>query len=68
MLKKELENLYHQTTTFNEQFMEVKIALHNVDKMGVNVEDLYKQLDNIGTELYLFRKLVEKEIEERLSK
>lgn len=68
MLKKELANLYHQTTTFNEQFREVQIALHNVDKTGVNVEHLYKQLDNIGTELYLFRELVEKEVEERISK
>lgn len=35
--------------------IDIKIAIHNLEKLGVNTKDLEKQLDNVGIEFYKFK-------------
>ena len=34
--------------------------------MGVNVEDIYKQLDNVGIELYKLKNMIDDKIKEHI--
>lgn len=34
---------------------EIKVALHNLEKLGFDTTELYKQLDNVGIEFYKFK-------------
>ena len=35
--------------------MNIKVAIHNLEKLGYNTKDLEKALDNIGIEFYKFK-------------
>lgn len=37
-------------------FTELKIEIHTLDKLGYNVEDIYKILEDLGIEIYKFKK------------
>lgn len=66
MLKKYLKQLYDAKNEFDKKFTDVKIATHSVDKMGVNVEEIYKQLDNVSIELYKLKNIIDDKIKEHL--
>lgn len=66
MLKKYLKELYDAKNEFDKKFIDVKIATHSVDKMGVNVEEIYKQLDNVGIELYKLKNIIDDKIKEHI--
>lgn len=66
MLKNELRKLYQTTKELDLAFTELKVALHNVDKMGLNVEEIYKQVDELGKEVYKTKNIINDKIKEVL--
>ena len=39
----------------DKKITEIKVALHNLEKLGFDVTELYKQLDNVEIEFYKFK-------------
>ena len=37
-------------------FTELKVETHTLDKLGHNVENIYKALEDLGIEIYKFKK------------
>lgn len=54
-IKKELQAIYNSNKKIDAELVNIKIAIHNLEKLGVNTHDLEKQLDNIGIEFYKFK-------------
>lgn len=54
-IKNNLETIYDSTKNIDNELVNIKIAIHNLEKLGVNTHDLEKQLDNIGIEFYKFK-------------
>ena len=54
-IKKELQAIYNSNKNIDAELVNIKIAIHNLEKLGVNTHDLEKQLDNIGIEFYKFK-------------
>ena len=54
-VKKEYQTIYNITSKIDNELVNIKIAIHNLEKLGVNTHDLEKQLDNVGIEIYKFK-------------
>ena len=54
-IKKELQAIYNSNKNIDAELVNIKIAIHNLEKLGFNVKDLEKMLDNIGIEFYKFK-------------
>lgn len=54
-VKKEYRTIYSSTSKIDNELVNIKIAIHNLEKLGINTKDLEKQLDNVGIELYKFK-------------
>ena len=54
-IKKELQAIYNSNKNIDNELVNIKIAIHNLEKLGFNVKDLEKMLDNIGIEFYKFK-------------
>lgn len=54
-VKKEYQTIYSSTSKIDDELVNIKIAIHNLEKLGINTGDLEKQLDNVGIELYKFK-------------
>ena len=54
-IKKELQAIYNSNENIDDELVNIKIAIHNLEKLGINTKDLEKQLDNIGIEFYKFK-------------
>ena len=54
-IKKEYQNIYKSTSKIDDELVNIKIAIHNLEKLGINTNDLEKQLDNVGIEFYKFK-------------
>ena len=56
MFSKELKNEFKQICNSNkkidEELVNIKIAIHNLEKLGLDTKDLEKLLDNVGIEFY----------------
>lgn len=65
-MKEELYTLHKSIETIEEIIINYKIAIHNLDRMGHNVEVLEKDLDNVGIELYKLKNDTKKYIKEKL--
>ena len=53
-LKKELKQNYDSIKTINKEIINIKVAIHNLEKLGVNTNEFDKLLDNLGID---FKKL-----------
>ena len=42
----------------DEEFVNIKIGIRVLSKLGVNTDKLYEQLDNIGMELYKYKNII----------
>ena len=60
-IKKELQAIYNSNKNIDNELVNIKVAIHNLEKLGCNTKDLEKMLDNIGIEFYKF-KIENKEI------
>ena len=54
-VKKELQAIYNSNKNIDNELVNIKIAVHNLEKLGYNTKDLEKMLDNIGIEFYKFK-------------
>ena len=54
-IKKELQNIYNSSKNIDKELVNIKIAIHNLEKLGCNPKDLEKMLNNIGIEFYKFK-------------
>lgn len=52
--KNELKNIYNSIKNIDDEFINIKIAIHNLEKLGLDTKEFYKLLDNVGIE---FKKL-----------
>ena len=67
-IKNELRAIYKCNEEIDEKMVEIKIALHNLEKLGIDTTELYKQLENVGIEFYKFKTKTDDVIEEILKK
>ena len=54
-INKELQAIYNSNKNIDNELVNIKIAIHNLEKLGCNTKDLEKMLDNIGIEFYKFK-------------
>lgn len=64
--KKYLEDLYDSIEEIDKSILDFKIAMHNLDKLGYNVEEIEKLLDNEQVEFYKLKTKTNNFIEEKL--
>ena len=64
--KKYLEDLYDNINIIDKSILDFKIAMHNLDKLGYNVEEIEKLLDNEQVEFYKLKTLTNDFIKEKL--
>ena len=50
--KKYLEDLYDSIKEIDKSILDFKIAMHNLDKLSYNIEEIEKLLDNEQVEFY----------------
>lgn len=70
MIRKEtktyLKNLYDSINEMSSIMIKFKIALHDLDKLGHNVEEIEKLLDNEQVEFYKLKTFTNDFIKEKL--
>lgn len=54
-IKNELKAIWQGTKNIDKELTEIKVAIHNLEKLGCNTKDLEKMLDNVGIEFYKFK-------------
>lgn len=64
-LKDNFKGIYVGLENMQRDFTDIKIMIHSLDKLGLNVEDMYKQVDNLGIELKKLKDLNMKKYKER---
>ena len=64
--KKYLEDLYDNINIIDKSILDFKIAIHNLDKLGYNVEQREKLLDNEQIEFYKLKTSTNNFIKEKL--
>ena len=64
--KKYLEDLYNNINIIDKSILDFKIAMHNLDKLGYNVEEIEKLLDNEQIEFYKLKTSTNNFIKEKL--
>ena len=64
--KKYLKDLYDSIKEINKSILDFKIAMHNLDKLGYNIEEIEKLLDNEQIEFYKFKTKTNDFIKEKL--
>lgn len=70
MLKEEtreyLRDLYNNIKEVDNSILKFKIAMHNLDKLGYNIEEIEKLLDNEQIEFYKLKTLTNDFIKEKM--
>ena len=70
MIRKEtktyLKDLYNNINIIDKSILDFKIAMHNLDKLGYNVEEIEKLLDNEQVEFYKLKTKTNDFIKEKL--
>ena len=64
--KKYLEELYNNINIIDKSILDFKIAMHNLDKLGYNIKEIEKLLDNEQIEFYKLRTFTNDFIKEKL--
>ena len=64
--KKYLEDLYDNINIIDKSILDFKIAMHNLDKLGYNIEQIEKLLDNEQIEFYKLKTFTNNFIKEKL--
>ena len=55
-LKNEFKKIFNSNKKIDEELVNIKIAIHNLEKLGLDTKDLEKLLDNVGVEFYKLKK------------
>lgn len=64
--KKYLRELYDSIKEIDKSILDFKIAMHNLDKLGYNIEEIEKLLDNEQIEFYKLKTSTNNFIKEKL--
>ena len=64
--KKYLEDLYDNINIIDKSILDFKIAMHNLDKLGYNMEEIEKLLDNEQVEFYKLKTFTNDFIKEKI--
>ena len=64
--KKYLEDLYNNINIIDKSILDFKIAMHNLDRLGYNIEEIEKLLDNEQVEFYKLKTKTNDFIKEKL--
>ena len=64
--KKYLKDLYDSIKEVDKSILDFKIAMHNLDKLGYNIEEIEKLLDNEQIEFYKLKTKTNDFIKEKL--
>lgn len=64
--KKYLKDLYDSIKEIDKSILDFKIAMHNLDKLGYNIEEIEKILDNEQIEFYKLKTKTNDFIKEKL--
>lgn len=54
-IKKELRDIIKNENEIDNCLVNIKVAIHTLEKLGIENEDLNKLLDNVGIEFYKFK-------------
>ena len=54
-IKNNLKAINDSTKNIDSELVNIKIAIHNLEKLGLDTKDLEKLLDNVGIEIYKFK-------------
>ena len=54
-IKNNLKAINDSTKKIDSELVNIKIAIHNLEKLGLDTKDLEKLLDNVGIEIYKFK-------------
>lgn len=49
-IKKELENIYNNINNMSEGIINIKVAIHNLEKSGYDMLDFYDKITDLGIE------------------
>lgn len=66
-LKEYSKNIWKSGKNIDSELTNIKVMLHNIEKLGKDTKDMEKQLDNVGIELYKLKRQIE-ELEKELLK
>ena len=61
-----LKDLYDSIKEVDKSILDFKIAMHNLDKLGYNIEEIEKLLDNEQIEFYKLKTKTNDFIKEKL--
>ena len=61
-----LRELYNNINIIDKSILNFKIAMHNLDKLGYNIEEIEKLLDNEQAEFYKLKTFTNDFIKEKL--
>lgn len=61
-----LRDLYNNINIIDKSILDFKIAMHNLDKLGYNIEEIEKLLDNEQIEFYKLKTSTNDFIKEKL--
>lgn len=50
-----LKTINDSTKKIDNELVNIKIAIHDLEKLGLDTKDLQKILDNVGVEIYKFK-------------
>lgn len=64
--KKYLKDLYDSIEEIDKSILKFKIAMHDLDKLGYNMEEIKKLLDNEQVEFYKLKTKTNDFIKEKL--
>lgn len=54
-IKDNLKTIYESTKKIDNELVNIKVAIHNLEKLGLDTKDLENLLDNVGIEIYKFK-------------
>lgn len=57
---KYLKTIYNSNKKIDEEMINIKVAIHNLEKLGLNTENLNKMLDDTNIEFYKFKTFIDK--------
>lgn len=54
-LKAELKTIFDSNKNIDKELVNIKVAIHNLEKLGCNTRDLEELIDSVGIEFYKFK-------------